>query len=321
MAASCGHGMLEPGRSMPMLRELLLTLSQNATARDAAIHSRILRPAVRRFVAGESLADGMAAVQALNEAGMEATLDMLGEATASEDDARRAARAYLETLNAIFHRGLRAHVSLKLSQMGLDLSADLAVELLEGIAQTAAGVGTFVRLDMEDSGRLPSTLAVFDRVWERGIRNAGIALQAYLYRTPQDVERYVSQGVRIRLCKGAYAEPPAVAFPRKSDVDAAYARLSDRLLSSGIHHALATHDEHLIEHAKAFAARAGVARDRFEFQFLYGIRRDLQESLAAEGYRVRVYVPFGTHWYPYFMRRLAERPANVLFLARHAIRR
>lgn len=306
---------------MPMLREFLLTLSRNAAARDAAIHSRILRPAVRRFVAGESLADGVAAVQTLNGNGIEATLDMLGEATASEDDARRAARAYLEMLNAVFHRGLHAHVSLKLSQMGLDLSPDLAAELLEGIAQTAAGVGTFVRLDMEDSGRLPSTLGVFDRVWDRGIRNVGIALQAYLYRTPDDVERYVSRGVRIRLCKGAYAEPPSLAYPRKADVDAAYARLSERLLSSDIYHALATHDEHLIEHAKAFATRRGVAHDRFEFQFLYGIRRDLQQALVAEGYRVRVYVPFGTHWYPYFMRRLAERPANVLFLARHALRR
>lgn len=306
---------------MPMLREFLLTLSRNAAARDAAIHSRILRPAVRRFVAGESLADGVAAVQTLNGNGIEATLDMLGEATASEDDARRAARAYLEMLNAVFHRGLHAHTSLKLSQMGLDLSPDLAAELLEGIAQTAAGVGTFVRLDMEDSGRLPSTLGVFDRVWDRGIRNVGIALQAYLYRTPDDVERYVSRGVRIRLCKGAYAEPPSLAYPRKADVDAAYARLSERLLSSDIYHALATHDEHLIEHAKAFATRRGVAHDRFEFQFLYGIRRDLQQALVAEGYRVRVYVPFGTHWYPYFMRRLAERPANVLFLARHALRR
>ena len=306
---------------MPMLREFLLTLSRNAAARDAAIHSRILRPAVRRFVAGESLADGVAAVQTLNGNGIEATLDMLGEGTASEDDARRAARAYLEMLNAVFHRGLHAHVSLKLSQMGLDLSPDLAAELLEGIAQTAAGVGTFVRLDMEDSSRLPSTLGVFDRVWDRGIRNVGIALQAYLYRTPDDVERYVSRGVRIRLCKGAYAEPPALAYPKKADVDAAYARLSERLLSSDIYHALATHDEHLIEHAKAFAARRGIAHDRFEFQFLYGIRRDLQQALVAEGYRVRVYVPFGTHWYPYFMRRLAERPANVLFLARHALRR
>jgi len=303
-----------------MLRQLLLTLAKNTAAQEAATHSRLLRPAVRRFVAGETLADGIAAAAALNARGIEATLDVLGEATASEDDARRAARDYLEVLNAIFHRGLRSHVSVKLSQMGLDLSPDLAAELLETIARTAAAVDTFVRVDMEDSGRLPRTLHVFDRVWEGGLRNIGIVLQAYLYRTPEDLERYLSRGVRIRLCKGAYAEPAAVAYPRKADVDEAYRRLSERLLLGGVDPALATHDERLIRHARTFAASSGIARDRFEFQFLYGIRRDLQETLAAEGYRVRVYVPFGTHWYPYFMRRLAERPANVLFLARNVLR-
>ena len=303
-----------------MLRQLLLTLSHNSVAREAATHSRLLRPAVRRFVAGETLAEGLAAVASLNARGIEATLDLLGEATASEEDARRAARDYLEVLNAIFHRSLRSHVSLKLSQMGLDLSLDLAAELLEAVARTAAGVGTFVRVDMEDSTRLHRTLAVFDRVWERGARNVGIVLQAYLYRTPQDLERYIRRGVRIRLCKGAYAEPAAVAYPRKADVDAAYRALSERLLTDGVSPALATHDEHLIAHARAFASTHGIGADRFEFQFLYGIRRDLQDRLSAEGYRVRVYVPFGTHWYPYFMRRLAERPANVLFLAKHVLR-
>ncbi|MDR7451565.1 MAG: proline dehydrogenase family protein [Armatimonadota bacterium] len=303
-----------------MLRQLFLTLARNTTAQEAATHSRLLRPAVRRFVAGETLTDGIAAVAALNARGIEATLDVLGEATASEEDARQAARDYFEVLNAIFHRGLRSHVSLKLSQMGLDLAVDLAADLLAAIARTAAAVGTFVRVDMEDSTRLPRTLQVFDRVWESGLRNIGIALQAYLYRTPQDLERYLNRGVSIRLCKGAYAEPPAVAYPRKADVDAAYRRLSERLLRDGVSPALATHDERLIRHARAFAASHGIARDCFEFQFLYGIRRDLQEALAAEGYRVRVYVPFGTHWYPYFMRRLAERPANVLFLARHVLR-
>jgi len=303
-----------------MLREVLLSLSRNTTAREAATHSPLLRPAVRRFVAGETLAEGIAAVAALNARGIEATIDVLGEATASEADARRAARDYLEVLNAIFHRSLRAHVSLKLSQVGLDLSSDLAAELLDMITRTAAGVGTFVRVDMEDSARLSRTLKVFDRVWAAGARNVGIVLQAYLYRTPSDLERYIAQGVRIRLCKGAYAEPAAVAYPRKADVDAAYRDLSERLLASGAYPALATHDEHLIAHARGFAASRGITPERFEFQFLYGIRRDLQEGLAAEGYRVRVYVPFGTHWYPYFMRRLAERPANLLFLAKNVLR-
>lgn len=303
-----------------MLRRMLLDLSRNPTARAAASRSRLLRPAVRRFVPGETMGEALDAVAALNDRGIDATLDILGEATAGEDDAQAAARGYVELLNGIFHRRLRAHVSLKLSQLGLDLSTDLTAGLLDRIARTAHGVGTFVRVDMEDSARLPRTLEVFDRVWDGGVRNAGIVLQAYLYRTPQDVERYVARGVGIRLCKGAYAEPPAIAYPKKADVDRAFADISEQLLASGSHHALATHDEGLIDHARAFAARRGIAPERFEFQLLYGIRRDLQQQLAAEGYRVRVYVPFGTSWYPYFMRRLAERPANVLFLARNVLR-
>ncbi|HLE77915.1 MAG TPA: proline dehydrogenase family protein [bacterium] len=303
-----------------MLREALLTLSRNETFQKAAAHSRMLRPAVRRFVAGETLADGFAAVADLNERGLLATMDLLGEATHTEDDARRAVRSYLEVLNGIFHRGAHSDISLKLSQLGLDLSSDLAAELLAAIVQTAEGIGTFVRVDMEDSARLPATLDVFDRVCAAGHRSVGIVLQAYLYRTPQDLEGYVKRGVSIRLCKGAYAEPSQVAYPRKADVDAAYRRLSERLLSAGTQPALATHDERLIEHARAFSAHHSITPDRFEFQFLYGIRRDLQERLVHEGHRVRVYVPFGTHWYPYFMRRLAERPANVIFLARNLLR-
>lgn len=302
-----------------MLRELFLALSHSERTRTFASRSRAVRPAVRRFIAGETLGEGLAAAAALRNKGIDATLDLLGEATASEEDARRCARGYVEVLNGVFHHGLPSHVSLKLSQMGLDLSEDLAVELLGLIARTAEAVGTFVRVDMEDSGRLPATLRVFDRVLESGVRNAGIVLQAYLFRTPDDVERYNRLGVSIRLCKGAYAEPPSVAYPRKPDVDAAYARLAEQLLLNGHQPALATHDERLITRARAFAADRGIGKDRFEFQFLYGIRRDLQERLVREGYQVRIYVPFGTHWYPYFMRRLAERPANVAFIARHLI--
>src|SRR3990170_2386483 len=302
-----------------MLRQLFLGLSHSERAWAFARRTAALRPALRRFVAGETMDEGLAATAGLRAKGIEATLDLLGEATASEDDARRAARGYVEVLNGIFHRGLGSHVSLKLSQMGLDLSEDLAAELLDLISRTAASVGTFVRVDMEDSGRLPATLRVFDRVMLSGARNIGIVLQAYLFRTPEDLERYNRLGVPIRLCKGAYDEPPAVAYPRKADVDAAYGRLAEQLLLHGTGPALATHDERLIARARAFAASRGIAQDRFEFQFLYGIRRDLQERLVADGYRVRVYVPFGTHWYPYFMRRLAERPANVAFIARHLI--
>lgn len=302
-----------------MLRELFLALSHSERTQAFARRSAAVRPVVRRFIAGETMDEGLAAVAALREKGISATLDLLGEATASEDDARRCARGYVELLNGIFHRGLQSHVSLKLSQLGLDLSEDLAAELLDLIARTAASVGTFVRVDMEDSGRLPATLRVFDRAWESGARNIGIVLQAYLFRTPNDIERYIRRGVSIRLCKGAYAEPASIAYPRKRDVDAAYRRLAEQLLLYGHQPALATHDERLIAHARAFAAARGIGRDRFEFQFLYGIRRDLQERLAQDGYRVRVYVPFGTHWYPYFMRRLAERPANVAFIARHLL--
>jgi len=302
-----------------VLRELFLALSHSERARAFASGSAAVRPAVRRFIAGETMDDGLAAAAALRARGIDATLDLLGEATASEDDARRCARGYVEVLNSVFHRGVHAHVSLKLSQMGLDLSEDLAADLLGMIARTAAAVGTFVRVDMEDSGRLPATLRVFDRVWQSGVRNVGIVLQAYLYRTPDDVARYTRQGVSIRLCKGAYAEPASLAYPRKADVDEAYARLAEQLLLYGHQPALATHDQRLIAHSRAFAAARGIGKERFEFQFLYGIRRDLQERLVQEGYRVRVYVPFGTHWYPYFMRRLAERPANVAFIARHLI--
>jgi proline dehydrogenase len=302
-----------------VLRELFLALSHSERTRTFASRSRAVRPAVRRFIAGETLDEGLAAAAALRNHGIDATLDLLGEATASEEDARSCARGYVEVLNGVFHRGLPSHVSLKLSQMGLDLSEELAVELLSLIARTAEAVGTFVRVDMEDSGRLPATLRVFDRVVDSGVGNVGVVLQAYLFRTPDDVERYNRRGVSVRLCKGAYAEPPSVAHPRKADVDAAYGRLAERLLLYGHQPALATHDERLITRARAFAAERGISKDRFEFQFLYGIRRDLQERLVQEGYRVRIYIPFGTHWYPYFMRRLAERPANVAFIARHLI--
>jgi proline dehydrogenase len=302
-----------------VLRQLFLGLSHSERVWSLARRSAALRPALRRFVAGETMDEGLAAAAGLRARGIDATLDLLGEATASDDGARRAARGYVEVLNGIFHRGLRSHVSLKLSQMGLDLSEDLAAEMLDLIARTAAAVGTFVRVDMEDSARLPATLRVFERILRSGRGNVGVVLQAYLYRTPDDLARYVSLGASIRLCKGAYAEPPTVAYPRKADVDAAYVRLAEQLLLYGHAPALATHDERLIGRAREFAAARGIAKDRFEFQFLYGIRRDLQDGLAADGYRVRVYVPFGTHWYPYFMRRLAERPANVAFIARHLI--
>ena len=304
-----------------VLRHTLLTLSQSRTARRLVTQSRVFRPAVRRFIAGDTLDEALPVVAALNARGLLATLDVLGEATVTEADARAAARAYADVLAAIAESGLQTNVSLKLSQLGLDIALDLAAELLGDTARRAAEPGNFVRVDIEDSTRLPATLQVFDRVWEGARHNVGIALQAYLYRTPEDVERYISRGINVRLCKGAYDEPPAVAFPHKADVDRQFARLTERLLTGGTYAAIATHDESLIAHAKAVASANAIPPTRFEFQMLHGIRRDLQEALAQQGYRVRIYVPFGLHWYPYFMRRLAERPANVLFLARNLIRR
>jgi proline dehydrogenase len=223
-------------------------------------------------------------------------------------------------LVAIAAHGLRCHVSVKLSQLGLDISRDLALELLLAVVAEAARDRTFVRVDMEDSARVPAIFEIVERVWDAGIRNVGVAVQAYLYRSQDDITRLAARGVPVRLCKGAYAEPPDRAFSRKADVDRQFARLAEYLLTHGAHAALATHDERLIRRAIAFAAAQQIAPDRFEFQLLHGIRRDLQETLPRQGFRVRVYVPFGTHWYPYFMRRLAERPANLLFILRHLVR-
>ncbi|MDR7482331.1 MAG: proline dehydrogenase family protein [Armatimonadota bacterium] len=303
-----------------MLRPVLVALSRSEPARRLVARPFVFRRVARRFVAGETADAALQVVAELNARGLAATLDILGEGTTAEADAQRAAIAYLDLLDAIGTRRLQSHVSVKLSQLGLDLSAELAVRLLAQIVRRAAEVGTFVRVDMEDSRRLPGILRVFDRVWEAGWHTVGVALQAYLYRTPQDVERYIARGVSIRLCKGAYAEPPQIAYPRKADVDRAFAALAERLLIAGRSPALATHDERLIAGARQFAAAHGVPLQAYEFQLLYGIRRDLQDALARAGHRVRVYVPFGTHWYPYVMRRMAERPANLWFVARNLLR-
>ncbi len=314
-------GQSPPKRWPPLLRHLILGLSRTKPVQHLVTRTALFRPAVNRFIVGETFADAVAAVADLNAKGLLATVDLLGEATVNEDLAREAADGYAEALAALARRGLQSHVSVKLSQLGLDVSLDLTEALLRAIAGQAQEGQTFVRVDMEDSGRRGATERVFDRVWESGARNIGIALQACLYCTPEDAERYAARGVGIRLCKGAYAEPPDVAYPRKADVDAAFAHLVERLLGGESHLAIATHDERLIARAKALAAAKAVSPQRYEFQMLYGIRRDLQEALVREGYRVRVYVPFGTHWYPYFTRRLAERPANVFFMAKHLIRR
>jgi len=269
------------------------------------------------------LEDALRVAASLNEQGIHVTLDSLGESVSSAEEAERAADIYHALLDAIAERKLDANISVKLTQMGLLLDPQLAEAIATNLAEHAKYVDNFVRIDMEDSPLTQVTMDIVRRVNARpDLRGAiGIVIQAYLYRSQIDIDRLIADGIRVRLCKGAYKEPPEVAFAHKVDVDANYVKLSKTLLSSPIYHGLATHDEKMIGAAKAFAARRNIAPSQFEFQMLYGVRRDLQRKLVAEGYNVRVYIPFGREWYPYFMRRLAERPANVLFLAKNLLRK
>lgn len=273
----------------------------------------------RRFVAGENLADAVEAIRQLNRKGISASFDHLGESITSEAETRSEVNEYLHVLDAIHESGLNSNVSVKLTQLGLDVSQELCYGNTRTIVEAAARYGNFVRIDMEDSSKTDGTLQVFRRL--RGeFENVGIVIQAYLYRSEKDIEDLLKTGARIRLCKGAYNEPPSAAFPEKADVDRNYIKLMKLLLPSGIYHGMATHDENIIAETRRFAEERSITPDKFEFQMLYGIRRDLQQQLVAEGYRMRVYVPYGRYWYPYFMRRLAERPANVWFVLRNVIR-
>ena len=301
------------------LRSLLLTMSYQRWLGRVATALPITRSMVGRFVAGQTLDEALDRLVELKAQGMRTTLDVLGEAVTSAEDAHAAADRYLKTLDSLAARGLERNVSLKLTQMGLGVDGELCRENVERILRRAEEIGAFVRIDMEDHTAVDATLAVWREV--RPIHEAtGIVIQAALRRSAADVETLIAERAPIRLCKGAYKEPASVAFPDKADVDRSYGELLDRLLHDGAYTAVATHDERLIKRAVATATRDGIARDRFEFQMLYGVRRDLQERLAAAGYTVRVYVPYGTEWYPYFMRRLAERPANVTFLLRSLLR-
>lgn len=275
-----------------------------------------------RFIAGMTLDDAMRAAEGVNRQGIAVTLDSLGESVTSEMEAHRAAEAYHQVLDAVAARKLDANISVKLTQTGLHLSPELAETIAGSLAQHAHSLGNFVRIDMEDSPVTQVTLDIVRRLNARAdLRGSiGVVIQAYLYRSQSDIEQLLAEGIRVRLCKGAYKEPPEVAFPHKADVDKNYIKLSQKLLDSPVYHGLATHDENMIAAAKAYVRKRGIDRNHFEFQMLYGVRRDLQRQLVQEGFRVRVYVPFGSEWYPYFMRRLAERPANVLFLARNFFR-
>jgi proline dehydrogenase len=307
-----------------MLRTFFVQLSENRSLRNFAERSSLGRRVSGRFVAGTEIADAVRVTQAINRAGMSVTVDNLGENVTNPEEARHSAQLYHRVLDAIAANQLHANISLKLTHMGLDVDEKLARELVSGLVAKAASMRPpgFVRVDMEGS---PYTQRTLDFVHElHGIpgnqNSVGTVIQAYLKRSESDIEKLLSERIRIRLCKGAYKEPASIAFEEKEDVDANYIRLMKILMKSGIYHGLATHDEKIIREAQAFANRERIARESFEFQMLYGIRRDLQQRLVRDGWRMRVYIPFGTEWYPYFMRRLGERPANVLFIARNLLR-
>jgi proline dehydrogenase len=307
-----------------MLRAFFVHLSENRSLRSFAEQSSIGQRVSNRFVAGTEIADAVRVTKAVNRAGMSVTIDNLGENVTNPEEARHSAQLYHQILDAIAANALNGNISLKLTHMGLDIDETLARDLVSGLVAKAAAMNPpgFVRVDMEGSPYTQRTLDFVDELHRRpGHANSvGTVIQAYLRRSEADVEKLLSQGIRIRLCKGAYKEPASIAFESKADVDANYIQLMKILMKSGIYHGLATHDQNIIREAQAFATAEKVARDSFEFQMLYGIRRDLQQSLVRDGWRMRVYVPFGTEWYPYFMRRLGERPANVFFVARNLLR-
>ena len=274
-----------------------------------------------RFVAGETLERAIAVARRINSESIQVTLDYLGENVSSLEEAAASRDAYLEALSAVCANGIQAYLSIKLTQFGMDFSSPICRDNVEQLVRAASEKGEFIRVDMESSAYTERTFELVADIHSRFPGSVGCVVQAYLYRSAKDIERLCQQGIRVRLCKGAYLEPHNVAYPRKADVDRNYLRLMNVLLVQGTSPAVATHDERIVEETKRFATLQGISPDRFEFQMLYGVRRDLQRRLVRQGYRVRVYVPFGKAWYPYFMRRLAERPANVVFLARNLLRR
>jgi len=304
-----------------MLRSTFLWLSNQPRIFRFVSGNGFAKKFASRFVAGEQLPDALAAVRALNAKGTTASLDLLGESVTNENEARAARDAYVNILDRIHQQGLDANVSVKLTAMGLDISEELCVSIMHDVLGRAQQYGTFVRLDMESSAYTERTLRLFeDRLYATYKEHVGIVLQSYLYRTWSDVERAIKIGCRVRLCKGAYKEPESVAYPDKKDVDATYVKCMHALMEHGNYPGIATHDAAIIDEAKRFASEKRIDPSRYEFQMLYGVRRDLQDQLVREGYRLRVYVPFGTQWYPYLMRRLAERPANVAFIAGNVVR-
>lgn len=302
-----------------MLRAFLLYLSEKDFPKKILTGSSWGRRLAQRFIAGDSLEDAVKAVRALYAEGFETTLDCLGESVHDAAAAAEACDVYLGILDRLAAEGLRSNVSIKLTQLGLAIDEALAVKHLRALCERAKQHHNFIRIDMESSAYTESTIRVF-RTTNQPREALGMVIQSYLRRSERDVEELLKCGTRIRLVKGAYQEPPDLAFPHKKDVDANFVKLTQMLLASDAYHAIATHDERMIQAAIEFAAERGLAKDRFEFQMLYGIRRQLQRDLKQQGYRVRVYVPYGKQWYAYFMRRLAERPANLFFLVKNFFR-
>ena len=308
-----------------MLRSLFISLSANRHLRSFSERNSLGQRMSRRFVAGMTVDEAIGAVERLNAEGIDAARDSLGESVLRGAQAEERAAVYHRLLDGIAARKLRANISVKLTAMGMDIGGHgagpaLAERVVGELVEHAASIDSFVRIDMESSDYTEATLEMTENLHRRFPGRVGTVLQAYLRRTAEDTERLLKQGIRIRLCKGAYKEPPELAFPQKADVDANYVKLMQRMVQSGVFCGIATHDEAIIDNLRKFVREHAVDQRAFEFQMLYGVRRDLQRQLVAEGFGVRVYVPFGAEWYPYFMRRLAERPANVIFLAKNLLK-
>jgi proline dehydrogenase len=302
-------------------RSALLYLSRHEGLKDFAVRFPPFKRMTRRFVAGEDIEEAIATIRELNKLGCTASFDHLNESVANQDETQEEVREYLRILSRIDETGIRSNVSIKLTQFGLEIDPELTYKNARVIVEEAARRGNFVRVDMEQSSVTQVTIDIFKRLRaEFGLNDVGIVLQSYLRRTFEDAQELLKIPARIRICKGAYNEPPEVAFPDKKDVDDNYIRVMKLLLSSGTYHGIATHDPNMIDATINHMQTEGIGKEAFEFQMLYGVRRDLQEKLAREGYNVRVYVPYGKHWYPYFMRRLAERPANVWFVMKNMLK-
>ncbi len=304
-----------------MLRAVFISLSESKSLRSFAEKSWVGRRVSRRFVAGTEIDDALNAARAMNQLGLSVSVDNLGENVTNVEEARHSAQLYHQMLDQMSAQRLDANVSLKLTHMGLDVNENAAYEITSGVVEHAARIGNFVRVDMEGSAYTQRTLDFVRRLYSRPdfAPHVGAVIQSYLHRSGKDIEQLVADSIRVRLCKGAYKEPPEIAFPEKADVDANYVKLMKMLLKSGVYHGIATHDENMIRATIEFARAEQISPAAFEFQMLYGVRRDLQK-LIKDGWRCRVYIPFGTEWYPYLMRRLAERPANAIFILKNLFR-